>query len=406
MAPDARPDEFRRGWPVVAVCFGVAVMAWGFSIYGQSVFLAELRRIHGWSASMIGGFATTAFLLSAVLLGWIGTAIDRFGARAVLTTGIACLTFGTIGLGWVAAPWQLLPCQLAIGVGWVACSSAAIATTLARWFDVRRGYALGLALAGASTSGFVVAPLLIWLSAAAGFRLAVLIVAGGLGAVMAPAVLLVVRNPPLAAPVRRPGAAAGHGPTHVATRAEALRDGHFWSFAGPFAIALCVQVGFIFHQIAFLLPLLGPGRTSLAVGAGSVTALAGRLSLGTRVDRMNQRRASAGVFLLQAAGICTMLVLPRSPPALFLGCMLFGLSVGSLVLFPPMIVQREFSPASFGLVVGLSTGVGQLAYALFPGLLGAVHDLTGGYPAVLTLCVVLGLLAAGLIAIPPRRRHP
>jgi cyanate permease len=234
----------------------------------------------------------------------------------------------------------------------------------------------------------------------------VLIVAGGLGAVMAPAVLLVVRNPPLAAPVRRPGAAAGHGPTHVATRAEALRDGHFWSFAGPFAIALCVQVGFIFHQIAFLLPLLGPGRTSLAVGAGSVTALAGRLSLGTRVDRMNQRRASAGVFLLQAAGICTMLVLPRSPPALFLGCMLFGLSVGSLVLFPPMIVQREFSPASFGLVVGLSTGVGQLAYALFPGLLGAVHDLTGGYPAVLTLCVVLGLLAAGLIAIPPRRRHP
>jgi hypothetical protein len=41
------------GWRIVAVCFAVATFGWGLGFYGQSVYLAELQRLHGWPAALI-----------------------------------------------------------------------------------------------------------------------------------------------------------------------------------------------------------------------------------------------------------------------------------------------------------------------------------------------------------------
>jgi cyanate permease len=54
-----------------------------------------------------------------------------------------------------------------------------------------------------------------------------------------------------------------------------------------------------------------------------------------------------------------------------------------------VIIQREFPAASFGLLVGLATASGQLFYAFAPALMGAAHDLTGGYTVPLAGCAVL-----------------
>jgi len=45
------PDESSPryfGWRVVAACFLMALACWGFGLYGHSVYLAELTRLHGW----------------------------------------------------------------------------------------------------------------------------------------------------------------------------------------------------------------------------------------------------------------------------------------------------------------------------------------------------------------------
>jgi cyanate permease len=61
--------------------------------------------------------------------------------------------------------------------------------------------------------------------------------------------------------------------------------------------------------------------------------------------------------------------------------------------------------ASFGLVIGLSTAVGQFALALAPGLFGVLHDATGGYGAVLVVCMALQLAAAALVLRQVRTRR-
>ena len=40
-----------RGWRIVAVCFALAVFAWGFGFYGQGVYVAQLAQTRGWSLS-------------------------------------------------------------------------------------------------------------------------------------------------------------------------------------------------------------------------------------------------------------------------------------------------------------------------------------------------------------------
>jgi MFS-type transporter involved in bile tolerance (Atg22 family) len=99
-----------------------------------------------------------------------------------------------------------------------------------------------------------------------------------------------------------------------------------------------------------------------------------------------------------------MIALVNRPEALYAGCLLFGLSVGNVITFPALIIQREFPASAFGMVVGMSTAVSQFTFALAPALLGVLRDATGGYAGVLGLCLVLQLSASVLVLAGPRRR--
>jgi cyanate permease len=88
---------------------------------------------------------------------------------------------------------------------------------------------------------------------------------------------------------------------------------------------------------------------------------------------------------------------PNQATALYAGCIVFGLSVGNVITFPALIVQREFPARVFDRVVGLNAAVCQFAFALAPAVLGTIRDVTGDYGAVLLLCMALELGAAVVI---------
>ena len=87
---------------------------------------------------------------------------------------------------------------------------------------------------------------------------------------------------------------------------------------------------------------------------------------------------SVAIFAGQAGALGLMVAFPTYPAALYLGSAIFGLGIGNVVILPSVIIQHEFTPMAFGVVLGLSTAIGQIAYSLIPPVLGAVHDLSGG----------------------------
>ena len=82
---------------------------------------------------------------------------------------------------------------------------------------------------------------------------------------------------------------------------------------------------------------------------------------------------------------------------LLAACAVYGFSVGNVITFPSLIMQREFQAASFGMLIGLSTGVSQFTYAFGPGLVGLVRDADRRLRRRAGVCIALNLAAAAIV---------
>jgi MFS family permease len=391
-----------EGWRIVAVCFWVATFGWGLGFYGQSVYLAELHRLHGWPASLISSGTTFFYLFGAVLVAFVGEAMRAFGPRNCLLGGVVAMAAATVMMGQVTSPWQLYAANALLAFGWAGTSLGVITNTLSLWFEKKRGMAISLALNGASFGGIAGVPLLVAATAYFGFPGAMIAAAIATVVLMVPVILIFVGRPPMASSTAV-AAAVADAPSPSRIRSQALRDVAFLSVSIAFALVLFAQVGFIVHLIAFLDPVIGRGSAATAVALLTAMAVVGRVLFSTVIDRLNQRLASAISFVSQAVALA--ILINSSNSILLIGaCALFGFSVGNLITLPSLIVQREFDPRSFGVLISLITAINQVTYAFGPGVIGLLRDAWGSYALPFYGCIALELIAAVLIMVRGRRK--
>jgi MFS family permease len=328
----------------------------------------------------------------------------------VVTAGATAMACAILLLTLITRPWEVYAAFAVMSLGWAAMSGAAINIIVAPWFDRRRGFAVSLALNGASAGGVVIAPLLIVLMSRLGFSVALWCAAALILAVILPTVGLVLR--PRRAGEHDHADDGARRPVSEAVRADApprrpvmaLRDWRFLTIAIPFALGLTAQVGFLTHQVAYLSGLIGTIAAGWAVSLTTAAAIVGRIATGAFVDRIDRRATACANFLLQVVALA-ILAQARSAPMLYLGCALFGLGVGNMISLPGLIVQQEFPQQDFARVVSLVVAINQFTFASGPALLGALRQFGGSYTAPLIACLVIQLLAT-LIVVAPRLLRP
>ena len=385
-----------EGWRIVVVCFWVATFGWGLGFYGQSVYVAELHRLHGWPTSLISSATTFFYLFGAVLVAFVSEAIKAFGPRRCLIAGTFAMAAAAVTIGQVREPWQLYLANAVLAFGWAGTSLGVITNTLGLWFDQKRGMAISLALNGASFGGIVGVPLLVAAIGHFGFSGAMLAAAVAMIVLMVPVILIFVGRPPVH--LTSVTAAAADAPSATQIRARAFRDIGFLSVSIAFALVLFAQVGFIVHLISFLDSVIGRERAAVAVALLTAMAVVGRVLFSFVIDRLNQRLASALSFVSQAVALA-IIINVHNDIALIAACALFGFSVGNLITLPALIVQREFDPRSFGVLVSLITAINQITYAFGPGVVGVLRDFSGGYSLPFYGCIGVELIAAMLIMV-------
>ncbi|MBC9878629.1 MFS transporter [Bradyrhizobium sp. INPA01-394B] len=390
-----------RGWRVVLACFLMAFFMFGFGLYGQGVYLAELQRAHGWPGTLVSAASTFSFLLTSVLVIFTDDLLARIGLRALILCGLTALGASTALLGLMQAPWQLYVAYGLMSIGWTGMGSVVIATVLNTWFAERRGLALSLAFNGATFGGIILVPILLALSSSIGFSSAMLAATVVMVVLVLPVVVVftgwsVNTSPNAGAPVSG-GRAAGH------SRKELLANASFWTMVLPIAIALLAQMGFIIHQVTFLEPLIGRASAGFAVTLMAAMAVVGRLSLGLFVDRLDPRLACAASMTSQAAALLVLLQ-SQSATVLLMCCAVYGFSIGNMITFPPLIIQREIGSAAFAAAMGLGTSISGIVSAFGPGIVGLVRSVSGDYTMAFAICVALDVVAAGIVLWRPGRR--
>jgi MFS family permease len=397
------------GWVVVATGFTVMFLTYGAQ-YSFGLFFAALTAEFGWSrAALAGVFSLYAGTYSFTGL-IAGRLTDRWGPQRVVALGALLLGLGLGASGSVRSLAPLYATYFVAGLGmstaYVPCSSTAV-----RWFVARRGFAVGLVMAGAGVGVLVCPRLVAWLIARVGWRAAYLTLGTTLALALAALSRLLVRDP--AARGLRPysGAPGDWAPEPGGQSwpvRRALRHPSFLALAGVYT-ATWIPV---FLTPVHLVPLaqdLGlsaaAGATALSIlGAGS---LAGRLTMGAVSDRIGRRAALAASLGLQALAFVG-LVLASGAAGLFLTSGVYGFAYGAVTALMPAIIGDFFGPAHSGSLVGLIFGIAGPTSSLGPVLGGLVFDVTRSYAWAFGGAALLNLVALGLLALarPPGNALP
>ena len=142
-----------------------------------------------------------------------------------------------------------------------------------------------------------------------------------------------------------------------------------------FVLAMAAQVGGIAQIVK-----LGSERVDSATGPLLLSTLAGtsvvaRLIGGVVAARVDLVRLIVGFSAVQALALC-VLALGDSRGVLVVGAVLFGCTMGNLLMLQPLVLADRFGVAHYPRIFALSqlivTGIG---VAGGPYLLGLLHDL-------------------------------
>ena len=168
---EQKSSKIFYGWWVVLVAgVGLSLSYGPIIVITFGVFLKPLSQEFGWSRAGISLAFSLANLVYSGALPLIGRLVDRLGARKVILPSVLLFGLGVMSFYFLSASlWHFYALYMLMG----AVSSGllpAYSKVISRWFDQKRGLALGLAMAGIGVGGFLTPPLAQALITTVGWR--------------------------------------------------------------------------------------------------------------------------------------------------------------------------------------------------------------------------------------------
>jgi MFS family permease len=382
-------------WSLVALCFAVGVASRSISD-SFVVFVPSLQDAFAASRSSVTVVYSFALLVGgtgAAVAGWI---VDRFGLRALTVIGMAAATIATASASQATHLWQLyLGLGVVMGFAGASLSGVLSSSVLGRWFPAHRlGVALAVAWSASGVGAIVILPLAEHIIATAGWRHAYFVFACISAAFIPLLLVLPWRRITAGAPtLARAKASLNTG----MTVSQAVREWPFWALTFSFGFTSLGIFAIVPQAMVYLLERGmegGYAARALAV-AGMLTPL-GMVGFSWLSDRGGRKLAAILAYACSIVGV-GMLALVRGPHDglwLWLYVLLFGGSQGSRGPMISTLATLRYHGANFGRIYGLISmgmGLGGFVGAWIGGLL---HDLTGGYAAVMIFSVCALALAA------------
>ena len=397
---------FYGWWVVLAAGVGLALHAGPLIVPTFGVFLKPLSQEFGWSRTQIS-LAFSLFTLGAtVTLPLIGRLVDHFGARKVIMSATLLFGLSVFSLSFLSAHlWHFYAVYLFLGAVGSGTTPVPYTKVISRWFDRKRGLALGLAAATFSVSGSLMPPLAQALIAAVGWRYTYEILGLMAMGITIPVVGLLLKETPQKMGLAPDGETIGpaeapeqHSPEEGVSFREARHTGTFWLMGGAFFL---ISVGF-HGSIVHLVPLL-TDRGFSAQSAALVASLAGGASLigkvgiGYLLDRCFAPYVAVCFFCGFALGLF-LLWSGMTGGVVLMAVALVGLGLGAELDVMPYVVSRYFGLRAFGEIYSYTFALFTLGGVVGPPLMGVGFDATGSYSLVLGTFVMAALTAAGLMA--------
>ena len=404
---------FYYGWLIIAVAF--VTMAIGVSARTAfSLLMPPLIDEFGWDRGLAAGAFSFGFLVSAILSPIVGRVIDTRGPRIVILVGVMLMAAGLLLAPFIRTPWQFYATLgVLVGAGANMMTYTAHSQFLPNWFVRRRALAISIAFAGAGVGGIVLLPWLQTIIVGEGWRAACTVIGLLALLVVAPLTLLVRKRPEdiglLPDGAAQLDTAARKVPSNIVdpvwaatewTLARAVRTARFWWIVVGYFCALVAWYGIQVHQTKYLTEVgFSPIVAAWALGAVSVVAIPGQISLGALSDRIGREwvwtAGCAGFVICYAA----LIALEYAPSTALLYVMVISQGFLGYALTSVMgaIVAEIFEGPHYGSIFGTLTVSLISGGAAGPWIAGAIHDATGSYRWAFILAIACCVVSAASI---------
>ena len=411
---------FYYGWVVVFAAGTTVFARMAPSVSILAIFLSPMTEELGWSRTLIAGAVSVGAIASIFVSPMVGWAVDRYGARLILSVSMVVLGVAITSLAWATIPAFF---YLGFATGRVVfhvpvqIGSGAV---VSRWFIKKRGRAIGLVyLAGAAGNilGIQIASLVIshWSISAAWIALGITVVAVS----VLPAALLIVERPedlglepdgllPNAATAvekesTEPTTALSHSEIDWTLR-EAMGTKALWVLTGVVGALFLIQAGVSVHIGAFFQDRgLNLTLVATAITINGIVNAIGSLVWGATIERIPVRWAMSLLMLITAGSTLALLAV-HSVTTAFIVSAVIGIVASGGNVVPPVAYASYFGRRSIGNIRGVGeTGV-QIGQTIGPVLSGLAFDMNGSYQVAFLIFAVLALIGAGLISVskPPK----
>jgi MFS family permease len=401
-----------HGWWIVAA--SIVGLFWGvpIAVYSFSVFFKPLmQEFHAGRAAISFGF-TLQLLAGAASAPFAGWQIDRFGPRKVALVGTTIFaSILLINRIFSGSLWQFYLFYALLGLALQSVGPIPYGDVICRWFDRRRGLALGLMMLGIGAGAIVVPSLAQRLIARFGWHAAYLILGAAFMASSLPVLAAFLKDNPedlglLPDGEARATSAGGSDAAHQGVSAsEAFRSGEFWLMVSAFVLVSASVQGCVIHMAAMLSDR-GINAQTAALGSSLVGAavLIGRVGTGYLLDRIFAPRLAAVLFAGAAVGVALLWM--GTARLAFAGAFLVGLGLGAELDIIAFLTGRYFGLRAFGKIYSIAIAAFAAAGALGPLIMGAGFDRTGSYRGTLAGFLGATLVAAALMTrLGPYRYH-
>ena len=398
------PEAERRFFAVVVLLVSTyLVMVASGGMYLLVVSLKQIAGDFGWPRA-VPSLAYALFFAGTGLGGIVmGYWFDRSGPGPVTLFGMTMMGAGAMLASGIDSEWQLyLVYGAMMGLLGYASVYGPLSINIMRWFERRRGLAVGIVTAGESIGGTVWPPVFRHFNETVGWRETFLWFG----------VFFLVTALPLSAVLWRRMPARDEAGRAVDLQAEASavrqRAVGLSIFATQAAICLaivgcCVSMAMpVAHLVAHASDLgHATARAAEMLATGLFAATIIRFVGGALVvDRFGGLVALLAFSGLQTAAMLFYAAVDGML-ALYAVSALFGIGYGGISICYPVIVREHLPPAEAGRRQGVILLFGTFGMAFGGWLAGYIFDLTGSYtPAFLVgaafnaanLVVVLGLI--------------
>jgi hypothetical protein len=397
------PPVDRAGWrarltdPMVAAVLALGITqitGWGTSYYCLGVLAGPISHNTGWSRGFVFLGFTVALLAMGVVSSAVGRAIDRHGARVVMTLGTVLVSAGLFALSHVHSQVAYLMVWALLGIGMRLCLYDAAFAALVQVAPSRARMAISyLTLFGAFASS------VFWvighaLNEHVGWRQTLVVFAFTNLVICLPLHWLGL--------ARRESAEGGADPMRPSTPSP---DGPpLEGRARSVAIALFALImslnGFVFGVISVqMVPLLEAAGLATAAAVG-IASLKGVAQFGGRVVEIVFARKLRAITVgriaigILPASLLLLLAGTGSVPMVVAFTLLMGASQGVITIVRGAVPLALFGAKGYGALLGIIATPILVINAASPSVFAWIVDRWGWGPARVSL--VIGSSAACL----------